>query len=795
MRDIPALGHGIGLRTEHYADVLATPPPVDWFEVISDNFMVPGGNPRRVLRAVRERWPVVLHGVEAVFCSAERTRSTRGTSTTWRRSPGRSSPPSSRITSAGAATAALAYAHDLLPLPFTEEALTHVATRVRRVQDRLKRRILVENVSSYVAFTQSSMTEWEFLSALAERADLRPPARHQQRLRERAQPRLRRARLHRRREPRPASGSSHLAGHSRLGELLLDTHDHPVRDEVWDLYRHAVARFGAVPTLVEWDDKLPSLERVVEESLRAKVVAAEVERERSVQRPRAAGARVADGPALAELQRRFFELVTAPEGIAKELAVRGIPEAEVAALIAGDARASAVERLDVYANMYFFRILDVLRADYPKVLAVVGDAAFHDLATDYLQAHPSRHPSLRFVGAALPAFLEGHARAAERPWLVALAALEWARVDVFDSADTPVLAREALAAIAPEAFAGLALRPVAACALVPAAWAVEDVWRAVESADEDQLDADAPPAPAARRTRAPRVAARGHGLSPGRGGAGAPRARATGRRHDRRRHDLRARFGALCDASPRRRAPPRPPRSSRRRASASGSPTSSSRASEATIAPMSMPASKTLLISPPSLAALWCRRRCALAARSRPERLDPTAAIDAAASVLRRPTGRRRRSSTGTQAPTSADADRRASPSHHRPADTSADLPVTLGCAAGGARPGLVVGRGLRLLDRPGRRARAAAGAAVGRRRRGARLRLRGRVRSRRRRPSPTTRSPGAAASCASRSAATARSPSLVAAKLDQPRWLPRERRRTATSTGRAGASPATGRS
>jgi hypothetical protein len=195
---------------------------------------------------------------------------------------------------------------------------------------------------------------------------------------------------------------------------------------------------------------------------------------------------------LAELQRRFFELVTGAEGVAKELAARGIAEPALAALVAGDERASAVERLDVYANMYFFRILDVLRGDYPKLVAVLGDDTFHNLATDYLQAHPSRHPSLRFVGAALPEFLASHAAVAGRPWVRELAALEWARVDVFDRTDAPVLSREALADVAPEAFAALALAPVPACALVPAAFTVEDVWRAVE----DDVER-APPAPVA----------------------------------------------------------------------------------------------------------------------------------------------------------------------------------------------------------------------------------------------------------------------------------------------------------
>jgi uncharacterized protein (UPF0276 family) len=290
MIEVPALGHGIGLRAEHYAEVLATPPPaVDWFEVISDNFMVPGGNPRRVLRAVRERWPVVLHGVSL--------------------SLGGSDPlDSAYLDDLAALTREIepafvsdhlcwgshggAYAHDLLPLPFTEEALEHVAARVLRVQDRLERQILVENVSSYVAFTQSTMTEWQFLTALAERTDCGLlldvnnvfVSAHNHAFDARAFIDA---------IPVGRVGQFHLAGHSELGALLLDTHDHPVRDEVWDLYRHAVSRFGAVPTLIEWDDKLPPLARVVEESTRAKTVAAEAlaDRRTSGSKP-AEGARV-----------------------------------------------------------------------------------------------------------------------------------------------------------------------------------------------------------------------------------------------------------------------------------------------------------------------------------------------------------------------------------------------------------------------------------------------------------------------------------------------------------------------
>jgi hypothetical protein len=185
--------------------------------------------------------------------------------------------------------------------------------------------------------------------------------------------------------------------------------------------------------------------------------------------------RPAPTPTLAAMQRRFFALISAPASARPADA-----GAAIDSMIVGDARASAAERLDVYAGMYFFRIRDVLREYFPKLAAVLGEEDFGDLAADYLQAHPSTHPSLRHVGRALPGFIVGHGAARERPWLAELAALEHARLDVHDRADVPLLAREALAAVPPEAFADLALRAVPAIELVPARHAVEQTWRSLE---------------------------------------------------------------------------------------------------------------------------------------------------------------------------------------------------------------------------------------------------------------------------------------------------------------------------
>jgi uncharacterized protein len=272
MISVPYLGHGIGLRTKHYRELESEPPAVDWFEVISENFMAPGGNPRRVLRQVRERWPVVMHGVSLSIGSADPldedyldqlSRLAREIEPAW---------VSDHLCWTGVGGH---NAHDLLPLPYTEEALAHVAGRIRAVQDRLGRQILIENVSSYLTFEHSSMTEWQFLAALCERADCGVlldvnnifVSAHNHGFD---------ARDYIDGIPIGRVGQIHLAGHSVKGPLLIDTHDHSPPEGVWQVYRLALERFGKVSTLVEWDDHIPPLGEVVAESRRARVVEGEV---------------------------------------------------------------------------------------------------------------------------------------------------------------------------------------------------------------------------------------------------------------------------------------------------------------------------------------------------------------------------------------------------------------------------------------------------------------------------------------------------------------------------------------
>lgn len=251
----PYLGYGLGLRPDHYQDILDGDPAVDWFEVVSENYMVEGGKPLYYLDRIRERYPLVMHGVSMSIGGTDPLD--RSYLRRLKALAGRIEPEwvSDHLCWTGFEGRQL---HDLLPLPYTEEAVAHVADRVMQVQEYLDRRILLENVSSYVTYRHSAMSEWEFLRAVAERADCLilldvnnvyvsatnhsfdpevylegvPPERVYQ---------------------------FHLAGHSHNGGIVVDTHDDDVPDPVWQLYAAAVRRFGRVSTMIERDADIPPL--------------------------------------------------------------------------------------------------------------------------------------------------------------------------------------------------------------------------------------------------------------------------------------------------------------------------------------------------------------------------------------------------------------------------------------------------------------------------------------------------------------------------------------------------------
>jgi hypothetical protein len=197
---------------------------------------------------------------------------------------------------------------------------------------------------------------------------------------------------------------------------------------------------------------------------------------------------------LAELEARFHALVTAPESVAATLAARGARAVgDVHELVVGDARLSAMERLEIYANMYFFRIRDVLRDEFPRTAALLGDSTFHDLVVDYLAAIPPRHPSLREVGGRLPSFVAEHSTGRARPWLAELARLERTRLELVDAADAEVLTLDRARAMEPAELVGLPLRLVPAHAVLENRHAIAPLWRALTSVAGENAANAAPP--------------------------------------------------------------------------------------------------------------------------------------------------------------------------------------------------------------------------------------------------------------------------------------------------------------
>lgn len=261
------LGHGVGLRREHYGLLLerAPTPEVDWLEVISENFLLPGGRPLAVLEKLRRDVPVVLHGVSLSIGATDALNADylkRLRVLADRVEPAWVSDHLCWGSHGGH------YAHDLLPLPYTEEALAHVVDRVKQVQDVLGRQILLENVSSYAEFKGSTLTEWEFLAGVAGGADCGILL-DVNNIYVSAQNHGFSADDYLAGVPVARVGQFHLAGHRDQGTHLLDTHDHPVPELVWSLYRKAVQRFGEVSSLVEWDEGVPDWETLVAERARA----------------------------------------------------------------------------------------------------------------------------------------------------------------------------------------------------------------------------------------------------------------------------------------------------------------------------------------------------------------------------------------------------------------------------------------------------------------------------------------------------------------------------------------------
>lgn len=264
------LGFGLGLRAEYYPLIQQNRPKVDWFEIISEDYLIPGGRPLDNLYKIREYYPIIMHGVSLSIGSTDPLdmdylRQVKQLATDlevpWL---------SDHLCWTGIHHQT---AHDLLPLPYTEEALKHVVSRVQRVQDFLGRQLVLENVSSYLTYKASTMTEWQFLIEVVQTADCKilldvnnifvSGYNHH------FEPEVYLNAI-----PVDRVQQIHIAGHTNLGDMIVDTHDHAVIPAVWQLYQKALQRFGMISTLLERDDRFPPLSMLLNELQKTRQIAA-----------------------------------------------------------------------------------------------------------------------------------------------------------------------------------------------------------------------------------------------------------------------------------------------------------------------------------------------------------------------------------------------------------------------------------------------------------------------------------------------------------------------------------------
>lgn len=429
-------GFGLGLRTPHYPDFQQQHQPVDWLEIITDNFLVEGGRPLQMLDAIRRDYPVAMHGVAMSLGSAAGLN--RDYLRQVQQLAQRVQPLwiSDHLCWSGAGDTVL---HDLNPMPYTEEAAQRLIDQIQQAQDVLQRRLVVENVSSYVSFKHSASTEWDFLCHVAQAADCLllldvnnvyvssvnhgfDPLDYLNAL------------------PAYRVQQIHLAGHSRHPTHIIDTHDHPVCEAVWDVYAAACRRFGAVATMIERDDQIPPLPELLAELAVARSIA------------RSNVATDHDGtassvshvwtftahdtqPALNDLQTDWVACVLhdpQPSDAAQRLA------------LADSLHDTPAQRFQIYHRAYRLRLCEVLRDSFAKTCAYMGSDLFDAHACEFVVQHPPTTRNLGRYGAALPDLFRQIYP--DNPELHELAQLDWDLRSRFDSADAPALALDALQA-------------------------------------------------------------------------------------------------------------------------------------------------------------------------------------------------------------------------------------------------------------------------------------------------------------------------------------------------------------
>ena len=476
----PNLGFGLGLRPPHYAHIFEHSPKVDWFEIISENFMDTDGKPRRNLARIREQYPVVMHGVAMSIGTVDPLNSEYLSKLKKLADDIQPAWISDHLCWTGIAHK---NTHDLLPVPYTEEALKHIVQRIVQVQDFLERPIALENPSTYLEFKTSHIPEAEFIAEMANQSGCNLlldvnnvyVSCYNHRLD---------AKAYIDALPLDKVIQIHLSGHSNMGNHIIDTHDDHVVDEVWQLYKYVLHRAGRMPnTMVEWDDKIPEWDVLYAELEKAKTVARDAKN-------------YAPLPELAEETPRYVANLMTPladtQATMQEAIVEGDSlDSKPDAWIRAKTQFTATAQLAVYINAYRYRLYDVVAEDYPALKHYLGVQKFETLIRDFVNTAQSNHFNVARYTAKLPELLATHPL--HDPFASELARLENTLAQLFDAEETIALEPSHLAGMTPDSLMKSVLQPRAALQLFAFTYPVNRYYLAV-------MDEEAPPPPTPEKT-------------------------------------------------------------------------------------------------------------------------------------------------------------------------------------------------------------------------------------------------------------------------------------------------------
>jgi uncharacterized protein (UPF0276 family) len=393
----PTLGFGLGLRPKHYSYIFDNEPDVDWFEIISENYMDTDGRARRNLDKIVERYPVVMHGVALSIGTIDPLNSEYLAKLKKLANDIKPAWISDHLCWTGIAHK---NSHDLLPVPYTEEALKHIVTRIKQVQDYLGRPIALENPSTYLEFKTSHIPEAEFIAEMARESGcnllLDVNNVYVTCYNHRLDPKAYIDAL-----PLDKVAQIHLSGHTNYGTHIIDTHSDHVVDEVWSLYKYVIDKAGRIPnTMVEWDDNIPEWDVLHAELDKAKQAAKDAKN-------------YAPLPNLAQDESRYIANAITPLATSQLTMQEAILQGELSdsdpdKWIRAKAEFTSKDQLAVYVNAYRFRLYDTTAEDFDALKYYLGDDKFDRVMKDFVNNVHSDHFNIGRYAAYLPAFLKRH---------------------------------------------------------------------------------------------------------------------------------------------------------------------------------------------------------------------------------------------------------------------------------------------------------------------------------------------------------------------------------------------------